>query len=70
VGTAGDYEFAHVELVRGGVPVGKCDQSRAEATSKEPFGVVVWGTDSWASYAYSAGGNLRALNKVAVTPPK
>jgi hypothetical protein len=38
------------------------------ADSDGPFGVVVWGLDSLASYAYAAGGNVRALNAVVVPP--
>jgi len=30
---------------------------------------MVWGLDSAASYAYPAGGNVAAINKVVVHPP-
>lgn len=68
VGTEGDFEVAHVHVVRGTLPLGTCSTSRHIASSREPFGVVVWGTDDAASYAYPAGGNLAAVNGVIVPP--
>jgi hypothetical protein len=66
VGTSGKYEVAHVDLVRGTVPVAQCTGSRQQATSKGQFGVVVWGTDWFASYGYPAGGNIGEINPVTV----
>ncbi len=58
---AHDYEVTTVDLVRAGVGVGTCANGHHAASSTAPFGVVVWGTDAYASYAYPAGGNARQL---------
>ncbi|MEJ7729270.1 MAG: IgGFc-binding protein [Polyangiaceae bacterium] len=68
VGSAGVFEVAHIDLVRGGVPVGNCGTSRHEASSNGAFGVVVWGTDFYSSYGYPAGGNVGSINDVIVEP--
>ncbi len=68
VGDGGVYEVAYVDLYRGGVGVGACGASKQEADSAAPFGLIVWGTDSYVSYAYAAGGNLAPLNNVIVAP--
>ncbi|EYF08534.1 IgGFc-binding protein [Chondromyces apiculatus] len=69
VGTAGDYEVAHVDLTRGFVGAApECETSRHEASSEGAFGVTVWGTDHNASYAYPAGGNVGAINSVVIPP--
>ncbi len=69
VGSSGKYEVAYVDLVRGTTPVvAACGSSRHLADSKGNFGIVVWGTDYYASYGYAAGGNLSAVNKVVVPP--
>ncbi|MFT3768202.1 MAG: IgGFc-binding protein [Minicystis sp.] len=68
VGTKGDYEYAHVDLVRGGTPLANCNTSRHVADSKGAFGITVWGTDWYSSYGYPAGGNLGTINEVVVTP--
>ncbi len=66
VGSAGEFEVSHVYLMHGFTPSGSCSTSRHVATSAEPFGIVVWGTDQASSYAYPAGGNLAAVNEVVV----
>jgi hypothetical protein len=69
VGAAGQYEVAHVDLIRGGQPVvPACLTSRHEAKSAGAFGVTVWGTDWFASYGYPAGGNIGTINSVVVPP--
>jgi hypothetical protein len=69
VGTSGDYEVAHVDLVRGGSGVQPaCATSRHEASSEGAFGVMVWGTDYYASYGYPAGGNIGTINDVVIVP--
>lgn len=68
VGSSGNYEIAYVDLVRGQTPVAGCNSSRQEARSKGQFGIVVWGTDWYASYGYPAGGNIGAINDVIVPP--
>ncbi|NUQ72956.1 MAG: IgGFc-binding protein [Polyangiaceae bacterium] len=69
VGTGGQFEVAHVDLIRAGTPVTPaCNTSRHEATSKGAFGVTVWGTDYYSSYGYPAGGNVGMINTVVVPP--
>jgi hypothetical protein len=70
VDTAGNYQVAYVDLVRGTHPVANCTGSNHQATSQGQFGVNVWGTDWYASYGYPAGGNIGSINHVTVTPPQ
>ena len=64
VGHDGDYQVAHVDLIRGNLPQGQCGSSRHEAWSDGAFGLTVWGTDWCASYAYPAGGGFGRINSV------
>lgn len=68
VGTSGQYQMATVDLIRAGVGAGTpaCRNGRHVATSAGRFGLVVWGLDSYSSYAYPGGGNARVL---AELPP-
>ena len=60
VGTGGRFEYAHVELYRGGVAsVPACATSQHFAWSDGNFGAVVWGTDHGASYGYPAHARKR-----------
>lgn len=69
VGVDGRYEVAHVELYRGSVAsVPACATSQHVAQSEEPFGIMVWGTDYFASYGYPAGGSLQSINEVDIDP--
>ncbi len=69
VGNDGQFEYAHVELFRDGVgSVAACETSQHLASSSGSFGVTVWGTDSFASYGYPAGGNLQSINTIDVDP--
>lgn len=68
VGAGGRYQVTNVDLLRAGVPVGSCANGRHLATSRGAFGVVVWGEDSYSSYAYPAGGNAAQLTSVVVPP--
>jgi hypothetical protein len=68
VDAAGKYQVAYVDLVRGTAPVAQCNGSRHEAKSTGQFGVIVWGTDYFASYGYPAGGNVGSINNVSVPP--
>ena len=68
VGSSGRYEVAHVDLARAATPVASCNGSNQEATSDGKFGIVVWGTDYFSSYAYPAGGNVGSINTVVVPP--
>lgn len=70
VGAEGTYEVAHVDLERGGVPVGMCGTSRHLAESDGPFGIVVWGTDLYASYGYPAGSDISKINEVELPVPQ
>lgn len=58
-----DFDVAAVDLMRAGVGAGSpaCTNGRHVATSDAPFGLVVWGLDSYSSYAYPGGGNARVL---------
>jgi hypothetical protein len=67
IGTTDKYEMTNVDLVRAGQPNGTCVNGPHSATSASPFGLMVWGLDYFASYAYPAGGNAAALNSVTVT---
>jgi hypothetical protein len=68
VGSGGHFEVTAIDLVRGGVGNGSCRNGPQVATSDGAFGVVVWGTDSYASYAYPAGGNVGTINGVVLEP--
>jgi hypothetical protein len=68
VGTDGKYEVTDVDLVRADVGNGTCTNGRHLAESKSPFGLVVWGLDTYSSYAYPAGGNAAQLTTVTVPP--
>ncbi|UQA56182.1 IgGFc-binding protein [Polyangium aurulentum] len=67
-GTDGRFEVTTVDLVRAGIGVNGCKNGRHTADSEGPFGVVVWGLDSYSSYAYPAGGNAAKITD-AVVPP-
>ena len=69
IGSGDRFEYAHLELYRGGVgTVPACETSQHRASSDEDLGIVVWGTDHAASYGYPAGGTLRSINEVDVIP--
>ncbi len=63
VGSDGRYEVTTVDLVRAFMPGAPgCDNGRHVADSTGPFGIMVWGEDTYSSYAYPAGGNATALS--------
>jgi hypothetical protein len=68
VGTGGLYEITNVDLIRGTTPNGSCNNGPHTATSQGPFGLMVWGLDEYASYAYPAGGNVAPINTVVIPP--
>ncbi|GAC1583121.1 MAG: hypothetical protein NVS3B20_13530 [Polyangiales bacterium] len=68
VDAAGSYEVATVDLVRSAKGVGSCTNGLHVASSDGAFGLTVWGLDSYASYAYPAGGNVESINSVVVPP--
>lgn len=45
-----------------------CHNGVHEAHSAGPFGLTVWGTDAYTSYAWPAGMGVRAINGVVVGP--
>ena len=68
IGTEGRYQMVDVDLVRKRVSNSGCENGHHVAESKEPFGLVVWGLDNFASYAYPAGSGAGQLNEVVVPP--
>lgn len=68
VGKDGRFQVTTVDLMRADVGVNGCKNGRHTATSAGPFGIVVWGLDSYSSYAYPAGGNAAKLSDVTVPP--
>jgi hypothetical protein len=69
IGGSSTYEFTNVDLLRGGN--GTCKNGQHTAESKGRFGLVVWGLDTWSSYAYPAGGSVAPINDVVVpTTPR
>jgi hypothetical protein len=78
VGTSGDYEYTHIDLVTGNfTPVGGCNNGIHEIESEGPIGLTVWGWGSSAttgfsttavSYAYPAGASIQPINQVVVPP--
>ncbi|MSP24596.1 MAG: hypothetical protein EXR75_05415 [Myxococcales bacterium] len=68
VGQSGEFEYARVNLVIGGAPVGGCDNGVHTADSESPFGLTVWGWDVTVSYGYPAGMSLKPINTVTVPP--
>lgn len=67
VGT-GDFQYTRVDLQKGKQKAGNCDNGRHEIGSKAPFGITVWGWDSYVSYAYPGGASVKPINTVIVPP--
>ncbi|MCA9636019.1 MAG: IgGFc-binding protein, partial [Myxococcales bacterium] len=72
VGGDGRFEYAHVDLSRGGqaAPGTNCATSRHLAESDKTFGIVVWGTDYYSSYGYPGGGDIAGINDIVVPLPQ
>lgn len=68
VGGNGQYEVALVEIIKNGAGNGACTNGPQVAESEGPFGVMVWGLSTYASYAYPAGGSVAPINTVVVPP--
>jgi len=71
VGTSGDFEYALVDLARGGKPViladgSSCGYGLHQLRSDAPFAATLWGWDEWASYAYPGGMGQRTLVTTSV----
>jgi hypothetical protein len=67
VDAAGRYQMTRVDL-RGWAPLGTCDNGAHEMHSDAPFGLTVWGWDSYVSYAYPGGAAVKPINSVVVVP--
>jgi hypothetical protein len=68
IGTGDEYQYAWIDLWRADKSVNNCKNGPQTASSNGPFGLVVWGTDSFASYAYPGGGNLGSISTAIVIP--
>jgi hypothetical protein len=68
IDAAGNYEFTNIDLIRASTMNGTCDNGPHVATSNGPFGVSVWGLDTFSSYGYPAGGNVAPINSVIIPP--
>lgn len=68
VGADGRHEVATVDLIRADIGVNGCTNGQHTAESAGKFGLVVWGLDSYSSYAYPAGGNAIALTDLVIPP--
>jgi hypothetical protein len=68
IDAAGQYEYTNIDLVRASAKNGQCDNGPHVATSNGPFGLTVWGLDSFSSYGYPAGGNVAPINSVVLPP--
>ncbi len=68
LGTAGDYEYAWVQLTEGSAPKKfgskRCGHGRHEMRSDGPFSVTVWGMGFYASYGYAGGMGIREINQL------
>lgn len=67
LGTDGMTEYAWVQVTKNRRGVGACTYGRHEATSNGPFGLYVWGVDSYASYGFPAGAGSRPTSPVQIT---
>jgi hypothetical protein len=68
VGADGVYQVATADLIRADIGVNGCTNGLHTASSAGPFGIVVWGMDSYSSYAYPAGGNATPLSDIIIPP--
>lgn len=68
VGSSGEFEITNVDLIRNNAPNGVCNNGPQAAESAAPFGLMVWGLSTFASYGYPAGGNASTINTVVVPP--
>jgi hypothetical protein len=64
----GEFEIANADVVRNSLPNGACNNGPQLASSDAPFGLMVWGLSTYASYGYPAGGNASTINTVVVPP--
>ena len=62
---ASNYQYARVSWTKTSAG---CTNGVHTARSEAPFGLTVWGTDSYTSYGYPAGMSVRPINTVVVGP--
>lgn len=60
-----NYQYARASWTRASAG---CTNGVHTARSDAPFGLTVWGTDSYTSYGYPAGMSVKAINTVVVGP--
>ena len=60
-----NYQYARVSWTKTSTG---CTNGVHTARSEAPFGLTVWGTDSYTSYGYPAGMSVRPINTVVVGP--
>ena len=60
-----NYQYARVSWTKTSAG---CTNGVHTARSEAPFGLTVWGTDSYTSYGYPAGMSVRPINTVVVGP--
>jgi hypothetical protein len=70
VGSSGEFEITNVDLIRNNAPNGACNNGPQAAESTAPFGLMVWGLSTFASYGYPAGGNASTINTVVPPVPQ
>lgn len=68
MGSSGNFEITNIDLIRDKKQNGSCNNGPHSADSAGPFGIMVWGLDTFSSYAYPAGGNIAPINTVIVPP--
>lgn len=61
-----NFEYAIRSWRRG--DMSRCTNGIRRATSTQPFGLTVWGTDWYVSYAYPAGMGVNQLNSIDPDP--
>lgn len=66
--TTGDPNFEYAIVTWHKTDVGGCTNGMRRASSSEPFGLTVWGTDYFVSYAYPAGMGVNRINSVDPDP--
>jgi hypothetical protein len=66
VGTESNCRWASVDVVRDDIGNGDCRNGPQAAYSSRPFGLMVWGIDYCASYAFPAGALVTKINDVQI----
>jgi len=66
VGAKGEWEYAQFDVMVGGAANGGCENGVHVAQAETPFGLTVWGWDTFVSYAFPAGAGALRLNEVSI----